>query len=661
MPEEITQGKSLEEIRQAWAAKLTLPPEKIVLEVIEKPGFFTRTWKVRVKWEEPAAADPEEELAAASALQEILNVDDVAKTCESRVRTENDTYIITVGEGVEMVIPYSEGGETRRGGVVQQAPFSVTAGEEIEFKPHNDPGCRKWTLDIKMQGLSVGAKIENRRGIKYVLPDKILSDSRLMFSKYVKRTETAPWGEAWDEARLHSDLQSLGVVHGVLPDLWDSILLVHGYKEMIAAQATMPVPPVPPKLENFVLGEVKREEEKTGRVDFFASKIQLVQEGAVLARKTPAVPGIPGKNVLGKEIPTSNFKDFRLKGRKNVRLSEDGNELIAAVGGHPVRVDTYTYTVENVYAQDRDVDMETGSIDFSGDVVVNGSVQDSFHIVAGGKVEINGSISHAEVRAENGLRVSNNVLGGKVVVGEKFVVRSEMVRGLTELSAQLHLCLQQTAAVLPAAGKSHIKPGQCLKLVIERQFPELPKQAVETVKFLDNHKEDLAGDELMAVVRTAKQFLYGLGPLEAQALPALTKADQDLARFVDSMAVDLPEKLNCDIGYAQGAEIQCGGDFYCQKGIYNSVISAEGNITIDGVCRGGKLYSGGDVTIRELGGAGVSKTLVQMKGEKRLKADYCHPNVTIVVGKEIVSIEEPAKNLEVYRENGFVQVDKLRG
>ncbi len=659
MPEEIAQGKSLDEIRSLWAEKLALQPEELELEVLEKPSFFSRSWKVRVSWQEVAAALT----ASDESTEEFSLINDnpeMKLNCTTEVRAKGEGYAIIVGDGISLVVPSPEHGETKRGGVVQQAPFAVTPGEEVEFSPYNNPGCRRWTLEIKMQGLSAGAKVENRPGIKYTLPEQISSNYRLFLPEHIKKVKTAPWGEVWDKQRLEEDLRTAGIVHGIVPDLWEKVLLVEGYKEMIVAQATMPVPPVAPKLESFV-GIAKEDQDQKDRIDFFASKIQLVNEGDVLVRKIPGVTGTPGKNVLGKEIPAGNFKDFKLKGKKNVNLSEDGNVLTAAVGGHPIKIDEYTYMVENVYALNRDVDLETGSVDFSGDVVIHGNVQDSFHVFAGGKVEINGSVSHAEIRAENGLKIYNNVLGGKIVVGEKFVVRSEMMRLLSELNAQLLLCLQQTASVLPSAAKSNIKPGQCLKLVIEKQFFDLPKLALRTQTFLENNKDELVNSNLMAPVRTAAHFLAGLGPLDLQALPFLTKASQDLAEFVDTMALEMPEKLDCYIGYAQGAEIQCGGAFECQKGVYNSIIRAESDIIIEGVCRGGKLYSGGNIRIKELGGAGVSKTHVQMKGSNRLEAEYCHPNVTVVVDKEIILIEEPAKKLEIYRERGIVQVDKLKG
>ena len=114
------------------------------------------------------------------------------------------------------------------------------------------------------------------------------------------------------------------------------------------------------------------------------------------------------------------------------------------------------------------------------------------------------------------------------------------------------------------------------------------------------------------------------------------------------------------VSYVQGATVECGGSFECQKGVYNSDIRVAGDVTIEGVCRGGKVIAGGKVSIRELGGSGVSSTFVQISSKGRLLVDYCHPNSIIAVGKEIIHIEEAYKKLEIYRENGRVQVEKIR-
>lgn len=641
MPEEVVQGHSLEEIRQEWALKLKLSPEEITLEVMEKPGFFSRQWKVRLIWDDQRVQIP------------LLT--------PSHAIWDGTKYVIVLGEGVKQFNPFLQAGEVWLNGKFQDKPFRVSFGDQVEFHPKVSVGQLTWELQVLLDGLSVVAKVRHELPGHYSLCEDLPALEEIDLEQYVT-WESLPTQEGiWNEEKLKVDLEQLKVVHGFRPESWSEIMSVKGVDEVIIAEATLPVPSEHAQLEDFVGRPQVLSDGGEESVDFFASKVQLVKEGAVLARKIPGKPGVPGKDVLGKVLPAAGFKDFQFRLKKNVYLSADGLEVVAACTGQPVRLDERAYMVANVYIRSEDVDLTTGSIDFPGDVYVNGNVQERLHIFAGGKLEIMGSVSHAEIRAEKGVKIYQNLVGGKVVIGEKFVVRLELLRSVSELRDQLSVCLRKTAELIKSPGAINFKPGQCLKLVMEKQFPELPKLSSSVEQFVLEHKDDeLVTEDFIVSIRTAKHFLAGLGPLELQSLPFLQRVDQALGEFIENISVEIPGKLSFVVSYVQGAIIECAGSFECQKGVYNSDIRVEGDVMIEGVCRGGKIFAGGKVRIGELGGSGVSSTFVQISHKSRLLVDYCFPNVIIAVGKEIIQIEEACRLLEVYREKGYVQVEKIR-
>lgn len=642
MGEEIVRGHSLEEIRREWALKLGLAPEAISLEPLEKPGILSRQWKVRLKWEVPT------------------NQGSPSASCQA-VWSDNK-YLLVPGEGVQAIVPFAQAGEVWLNGKIQDTPFRVSLEDHIEFHPVSHGENLTWELENRFFGMSMVAKVKHELAGHYVLPKDLSGAEEIDLEKLVVWEASQDQGEMWDETKLMADLQSLKVVYGFRPECWAEIMSVEGVGEVEVAVAKAPLPSVDAKLENFVGdGDLEVVEDKGNRIDFFASKVQLVEEGAVLARKIPGKPGVPGIDVFGKVYPVAAVRDFQFRLKKNVKLSDDGLEVLAACAGRPVRSDERTYMVENVYVLNNDVDLTSGSIEFPGDVFIGGNVQDGLRIFAGGMLEIRGSVSHAEIRAEKGAKIQQNLIGGKVVLGGKFVVRSELLRSVTELRDQLNSCLVRTAEVIKSPGAANIKPGLCLKLVLEKQFPELPKISTRMESFVSEHKDDeLITEGLIVTIQTAKRFLAGLGPLEPQSLTFLQRIEQALNRFIETLTLEIPEKLNLMVGYIQGATIECGGSLICQKGSYNSEIQVDGDATIEGVCRGGKLFVGGNASIRELGGSGVSTTFVQISLQSRLRVDYCHPNVVIAVGKEIIRIEEAYRKLEVYREKGRVQLEKLR-
>ncbi|HZK85396.1 MAG TPA: FapA family protein [Desulfosporosinus sp.] len=570
-------------------------------------------------------------------------------------------YIIALGEGLKQFRPFIPAGEVRLNGKLQDKPFRISYGDMVEYYPCVQGGRLTWEMQVRFYGLSVVAKVLHELAGHYCLPKDLPALEEIDLAKVATWVGLPDLGEIWNETRLKVDLEQLKVVHGHRPGIWPEIMAVQGVGEVVIAVATPAVPTKHAELQDLVGMTVAPTDTGEKSVDFFASKVQLVHEGAVLARKIPGVPGIAGKDVLGKVFPVAMVKDFKFNLKKNVYLSEDGLEVLATCAGQPVRLDEKTYMVEDVYILHKDVDLATGSIEFPGDVLIEGNVQDGLRIFAGGRLEIKGSVSHAEIKAEKGAKIHQSLLGGKIIVGEKFVVQSELLSCLSELQDQLSVCLSHTAELVKSPGAINFKPGQCLKLVMEKQFPELPRLSNSVEKFVLEHKDDdLVTESLIVSIRTAKHFLAGLGPLELQSLLFLQRANQVLEQFVENISLEIPEKISFVVNYVQGATVECGGSFECQKGVYNSEIRVEGDVKIEGVCRGGRISAGGDVNIHELGGSGVSSTFVQINPKSRLHVDYSHPNAIIAVGKEIVNIEEACRNLEIYREKGRVQVEKIR-
>ncbi len=580
---------------------------------------------------------------------------------DSQAIWDGNKYMFVLGEGVKHFRPFIQAGGVWLNGKLQDKPFRISLGDQVEYHPFAQSGRLTWEMQVRFHGLSVVAKVRHELPGHYILPKDLPAVEEFDLAQAATWESLPALGEMWNETRLNADLEQLKVVHGRRLEIWPEIMAVDGVGEVVIAVATPAVPSENAKLEDFVGANQVPTETEGKSVDFFASKVKIVNEGAVLARKIPGKLGVAGKDVLGKVFPAAAVKDFQFRLKKNVYLSADGLEVIAACAGQPLRLDEKTYMVENVYVLHRDVDLATGSIEFPGDVLIQGNVQDGIRIFAGGRLEIQGSVSHAELRAEKGAKIYQNLLGGKVVVGEKFVVRSELLRCLTELRDQLRVCLRHTAELINSPGAINFKPGQCLKLVIEKQFPDLPKLSNRVEKYvLENKNDEMVTDGLTVSIRTAKHFLEGLGPLDLQSYPFLQRVAQALEQFVENMSLEIPEKLSFVVNYVQGATIECGGSFECQKGVYNSDIRVEGDVTIEGVCRGGKIIAGGKVSIRELGGSGVSSTFVMISPKSRLLVDYCHPNAIIAVGKELIHIEEAYRKLEIYRENGRVQVEKIR-
>jgi uncharacterized protein len=145
-----------------------------------------------------------------------------------------------------------------------------------------------------------------------------------------------------------------------------------------------------------------------GRVDFKdLNMFTVVNQGDLLAEKTPPTAGTPGVDVLGQPVPAKNGKDFPVPAGKNVLVN--GNQICAAIPGE-VQIINNKVNVSPILDINGDVDLSTGNIDFVGGVIVRGSIQSGFTAKAEGNIEIYGSVCGGVVEGDN-IIVRMGILG----------------------------------------------------------------------------------------------------------------------------------------------------------------------------------------------------------------------------------------------------------
>jgi uncharacterized protein (DUF342 family) len=293
-------------------------------------------------------------------------------------------------------------------------------------------------------------------------------------------------------------------------------------------------------------------------------------------------------------------------------------------------------------------------------VFVSGNVHEGFHVCSGGAISLQGSASNAVLKAETGLLVKNNIIASKIIVGEKHVYRAQFIKLLQEMSDDLQECITQVEQLESSLAGKNVPIGQLLKVIIEKNFRELPKKAEEAEKRLANKDEQLIDQELDIAIRSIKHFVVGAGPLQIKSLMFLKSAMKVVSDFLQIKKEIVVDSIVCDVNYIQNSDLKCAGDFICRKGVYNSTINAEGKVNISGVCRGGEIVCSQDVYIKELGGSNISATVIKVNKQSKINVDYCHPNVIFHSGKEIARIDEPVQRLNIYRENGLLRVEKIK-
>ncbi len=154
--------------------------------------------------------------------------------------------------------------------------------------------------------------------------------------------------------------------------------------------------------------------------------IAVVQPGDLLGRLYPVSPGAPGRNALGVEIPAPDLVEYEVVPDSRVEARGEDDDVVAYYarveggvssteeerrkrGKLTKRLRLGLYAVSEI---EGDVDYTTGHIDFSGDVIIKGSVKPLFRVRATGSVTIEGSVEPgAEIHAGHDIVLSGGAIG----------------------------------------------------------------------------------------------------------------------------------------------------------------------------------------------------------------------------------------------------------
>ncbi len=223
-----------------------------------------------------------------------------------------------------------------------------------------------------------------------------------------------PRGRVLDIDDVLEALNDKGVVYGIKHDVIQESLEEEVYNvPILVSEGKRPENGADTKIVyNFrTEKKVHLEEDEKGQVNFKdLDLVENVVAGQLLATKTKATEGSPGRTVTNKVLDAKPGVDVDLNPGKNTELSPDGMSVIATINGQVV-LSNDKINVEPIYEIKGDVDIHTGNILFLGTVIVHGNVEDGFSIKAAGDIEIRGSVGKCLLDAEGDISIKQGVMG----------------------------------------------------------------------------------------------------------------------------------------------------------------------------------------------------------------------------------------------------------
>ena len=225
---------------------------------------------------------------------------------------------------------------------------------------------------------------------------------------------------------LERFLDAKGVKFGLKTEIFPEVLKTQScYREWLIAEGKPSVNGKDASLQFHFEKErhdLKPKQLENGSVDFYdLDVIQIVEAGTMLVERIPPTEGISGMNVLGEEIKAKPGKDVRLPLGVNTETVDEETKLVSKIIGHVSYVNKKV-NVYPTYEVKGNVDFNTGNIKFPGNVIVRGSVQNTFTVEAEGDVEIYGNLG-GTVITEGNLHIKKGIIQGTVEVGGNIYTR----------------------------------------------------------------------------------------------------------------------------------------------------------------------------------------------------------------------------------------------
>lgn len=147
-----------------------------------------------------------------------------------------------------------------------------------------------------------------------------------------------------------------------------------------------------------------------GSVDYTnVNALQNVKAGEQVAIYHPAVQSVDGCTVLGHIMKGALYHDLPPMRGKGIRRED---EIYYAQTDGKIEVKDGKVDIQSVHEISGDVDMIIGKVEFFGDIIIYGNVEEGVTIRAGRNIEIHGSTSLANLYAGGDIVLSRGIQGG---------------------------------------------------------------------------------------------------------------------------------------------------------------------------------------------------------------------------------------------------------
>lgn len=512
----------------------------------------------------------------------------------------------------------------------------VRPGDVIEIRVlHEEPGV-ELRVEVSQDGLEAQLHVERRSGTRYVLADQPPTSDLTLVA--VPAEKMAPAAVSREE--LMAALKAAGVVYGVDEMALRAVQTSTESGSVVVARGLPASPPEDGRIElhfenaPYVPAEIPEEAARVDPMSLY--RVSTVSPGALLATKHAPRPGYPGRRVTGEPIAVDKPRDVALRAGPGTTCDEEERRVYAARGGRPSFF-RGVVSVLPLHTVIGDVSPETGHVEFDGDVLVTGNVNESMRVESGGRVMVGGIVSGAQIRAQEGVAIGRGVVRSRVVTGGLATDALRVVaavrpvhRQVEQLVASVRFFRQQAAS---KPGVEALDDGPIVMAMLDRKFPGLVR-LVEGLLSLSEQAAVVDGG-LADLVSTLYRSLTARTGRERVSVDDLAACSLRLEGLLDRLAALQGYPADVMTRYVHNAEVRASGVVRIPSGSchYARIRAGKGFVMESGVFRGDEIVvSDGDVVLDKVGSPSGTNVWIEVVEKGEVAARQVYPGVTVVIG-----------------------------
>lgn len=333
------------------------------------------------------------------------------------------------------------------------------------------------------------------------------------------------------------------------------------------------------------------------------SCFQTVGKDQTLCTIEKETAGEDGTDVFGQPVAAKPGQKASIKSGKNTYFTDDGTELRSACEG-VVKYIGHLVNVNNILHVKSNVDINTGNIDFPGDVTIDGDLCCGYKVKTKGNLVIKGVVEEAEIEADGNVHIAKGINSGRIkkikvgkILRSKYIQSSNIEVGgdifVDHIIDSLVICkgnIKLSGEQEVIAGGQISLGGELVakELGTDREYPtlieiigkpiieeDLLKKKTDKIEKKKKELDQTLEREKATALMLAKQ--KKMRHKNEEAFSKIAKLAHQLKEQKERLNLEI-EALNEDLeNYKKNAPLEFYGSVVCRRKLYQGVKIAFGN------------------------------------------------------------------------------------